>query len=143
MHSGYASPSNFAHNGLLELIDQGGKVLTLQTEDVKTLCFVRDFLPGDDPERLTRRVFAGRPRSPGLWIRLRFRDGDEMEGLANNDVSLLDPEGIQFTPPDLRSNTQRIFVPRAALTSLEVLAVIRPPSAPRRTAAQQEGLFAE
>jgi hypothetical protein len=143
VQSGYASPSNFARNGLLELIDQSGKVLTLQTGDVKMLCFVREFLQGDDPERLARRVFAGRPRSPGLWLRLRFRDGDEMEGLAGNDASLLDPEGIQFTPPDLRSNTQRIFVPRPALTSLEVLAVIRPPSATRKKAEQQEGLFSE
>lgn len=142
MQSGYASPSNFACNGLLELIDPSGKVLTLQTGDVKMLCFVREFLQGDDPERLARRVFAGRPRSPGLWLRLRFRDGDEMEGLASNDASLLDPEGIQFTPPDLRSNTRRIFVPRSALTTFEVLAVIRP-SAPRKKAEQQEGLFSE
>jgi hypothetical protein len=143
VHSGYATPSSFAHNGVLELIDQSGKVLTLEADTVKTFCFVREFLQGEDPERLARRVFAGRPRTPGLWVRLRFRDGDEMEGLVNNDLSLLDPEGIQFTPPDLRSNTQRVFVPRTALTALEILAVIRPPSAPRRKAAEQERLFAE
>jgi hypothetical protein len=34
------------------------------------------------------------------------------------------PEGFLVNPPDPRSNTQRIFVPRAAITELKVLAVI-------------------
>jgi hypothetical protein len=33
-------------------------------------------------------------------------------------------EGYLVNPPDQRSNTQRIFVPRTALESLTVLAVI-------------------
>ena len=35
-----------------------------------------------------------------------------------------DAEGFLINPPDLRTNTQRIFVPRTALDSLTVLAVI-------------------
>jgi hypothetical protein len=41
-----------------------------------------------------------------------------------NDLSLTTSEGFLVNPPDLRSNTQRIFVPRSALESLTVLAVI-------------------
>jgi hypothetical protein len=41
-----------------------------------------------------------------------------------NDLSLTMNEGFLVNPPDLRSNTQRIFVPRSALESLTVLAVI-------------------
>ena len=105
-----------------------GKVLAMTLRDVKMMCFVREFPSGDttDPERLARRNFTSRPRTPGLWIRLRMKDGDELEGLASNDLSLLEPEGIQFTPPDMRSNTQRIFVPRTALQSVEIVAVIHP-----------------
>jgi hypothetical protein len=33
-------------------------------------------------------------------------------------------EGFLINPPDLRSNTQRIFVPRTSVDSLTVLAVI-------------------
>jgi hypothetical protein len=140
--SGYADPLRFAAAGeRLELLDMSGKVMTLATEDVKMMCFVREFLPGEDPERLIRRRFTSRPRTPGLWLRLRLRDGDEMEGLASNDLSLADPIGLQFTPPDMRSNTQRIFVPRAALQSLEVVAVIHPGARRRTLLAEQEGLF--
>lgn len=143
-HSGYVDPQGFAHDGQLELLDMTGKVLVLTLRDVKMMCFVREFPTGDstDPERLTRRNFTSRPRTPGLWLRLRMKDGDELEGLASNDLSLLDPDGIQFTPPDLRSNTQRIFVPRTALQSVEVVAVIHPSTRRKLDLTEQEGLFA-
>jgi hypothetical protein len=41
-----------------------------------------------------------------------------------NDLSLTSAEGFLINPPDLRSNVQRLFVPRTALESLTVLAVI-------------------
>lgn len=142
--SGYVAAHGFARDGRLELLDLTGKVLVILLQEVKMMCFVREFLSGDasDPERLLRRTFSARPRTPGLWLRMRLRDGEEMEGLASNDVSFLEPDGIQFAPPDLRSNTQRIFVPRSALQSLEVVAVIHPSSRRKPGSSQQEGLFA-
>jgi hypothetical protein len=41
-----------------------------------------------------------------------------------NDLSLNTSDGFLINPPDLRSNVQRMFVPRTALESLTVLAVI-------------------
>ena len=86
-NSGYVDPQGFAHDGRLELLDSTGKVLAMTLQDVKMMCFVREFPGGDstDPERLVRRNFTSRPRTPGLWIRMRMRDGDELEGLASND----------------------------------------------------------
>jgi hypothetical protein len=46
------------------------------------------------------------------------------------DLMQTTAEGFLVNPPDQRSNTQRIFVPRTALESLTVLAVI---GATRRT----------
>ncbi len=142
--SGYVDPQGFAHHGKLELLDMTGKVLAMALEEVKMVCFVREFLTGDatDPERLLRRSFSSRPRTAGLWLRMRLRDGEELEGLASNDVSLLEPEGVQFAPPDMRSNTQRIFVPRTALQSLEIVAVIHPSTRRKLDTAEQERLFA-
>jgi hypothetical protein len=59
-----------------------------------------------------------------LWVRLRFKDNEVLEGMMPNDLSLDTAEGFLINPPDLRSNTQRLFVPRSALESLTVLAVI-------------------
>jgi hypothetical protein len=57
-------------------------------------------------------------------MRLTLQDGDELEGLAANDRSLVDGAGLLLTPPDTRSNTQRIYVPRQAVQTLEVLSLI-------------------
>lgn len=140
--SGYVDPVGFVREGSLELLDMNGKVLTINLSEIKIVCFVREFLTGDDPERLIRRTFTSRPRTPGLWLRMRLRDGDELEGLASNDVSLLEPEGIQFAPPDMRSNTQRIFAPRSALQSLEIVSVIHLGTRRKSEMDGQEGLFA-
>jgi hypothetical protein len=51
-------------------------------------------------------------------------DGEELEGLAANDRSLIEGAGLLLTPPDTRSNTQRIYVPRQAIVSLEVVSLI-------------------
>ncbi|PYV56190.1 MAG: hypothetical protein DMG91_10275 [Acidobacteria bacterium] len=55
---------------------------------------------------------------------LKFKDSEVLEGMMPNDLSLTTAEGFLVNPPDLRANVQRIFVPRAALESLTVLAVI-------------------
>ncbi|HEX4021075.1 MAG TPA: hypothetical protein VHX63_08025 [Acidobacteriaceae bacterium] len=142
--SGYVEPQDFVREGRLELLDLTGKVSGIALREIKMVCFVRDFLTTDpaNPERLVRRTFSARPRSAGIWIRLHFRDGDQLEGIASNDLTLLDPDGIQLTPPDTRSNTQRVFVPRTALEALQVVSVIGSGTRRKLDDAGQEHLFA-
>ena len=131
---GYLPHAAFVHNSSLDLLDLSGRIIPLPLNDIKTVSYVRDFNLSDtvNPERLTRRTFLARPRSEGLWLRLTFRSGDLLEGLAPTDRTLLDAliddAGLFLTPPDTRSNTQRLYVPRAALTELQLLAVITTPS---------------
>jgi hypothetical protein len=72
-----------------------------------------------------------------LWVRLRFKDSEVLEGLMPADLLQSTPEGYLVNPPDQRSNTQRIFVPRTALESLTVLAVIGTARRQRRAAEDQ------
>ena len=127
--AGYLPPSGFVQQDRIELLDLGGKVAILPLKEVKWLCYVRDFNSGevDNPESLLRKSYAGRPRSEGLWLRLRLTDGDSIEGIAANDLTLLDDSGIFLVPPDIRSNTQRMFIPRPAIAELAVVAVIAGP----------------
>ena len=73
---------------------------------------------------MVRKTFTTRPRTEGLWVRLKFKDNDVIEGILPNDLTQNPAEGFLINPPDLRSNTQRVFVPREALTSVMVLAVV-------------------
>lgn len=147
--AGYLPSSGIAGDGLLEMLDLAGKVTAIALVEIKWVCFVRDFNSGEasNPERLLRRNFAGRPRGEGLWLRLRLKDNDLIEGLGANDASLIADAGLFLAPPDARSNTQRIFVPRSSITEFEIVAVIasskRKAAAPIRDEqpALQEDLF--
>ncbi|KAA6456199.1 hypothetical protein DYQ86_25685 [Acidobacteria bacterium AB60] len=142
--AGYA-PSVFLSDAPeLEVLDTAGKVLRLAWNSIKWVCYVRDLAvsPADqgNPERLIHKRFTIRPRTAGLWLRMTLQDGEELEGLAANDRTLIDGAGLLLTPPDQRSNTQRIFVPRSAIQSLEVVSLIG--AARRRSAeAPQPELF--
>ncbi|HUD21681.1 MAG TPA: hypothetical protein VMQ60_02455 [Acidobacteriaceae bacterium] len=131
---GYLPQSAFVRHNSIDLLDLSGRLISLSLNDIKTISYVRDFNLSDpvNPERLTRRTFLARPRTEGLWLRLTFRSGDLLEGLAPTDRSLLDAladdDGLFLTPPDTRSNTQRLYVPRSALTEVQLLAVITTPS---------------
>ena len=111
---------------VLEILDPAGKVVSIAWDQVKWVCYVREFPSGDptNPERLLHKRFAIRPRVAGLWLRLILTDGEELEGLASNDKSLIEGVGILLTPPDTRSNTQKIFVPRQAIQTLQVMGLI-------------------
>jgi len=133
--AGYAALGFGRDAAELEMLDLNGKVLRMAWEQVKWVCYVRD-LPsssGDltNPERLLRKRFSIRPRTAGLWLRLKLADGDELEGLAANDLTLVEGPGLLLVPPDTRSNTQRIYVPRQAIQTLEVLSLIGTPGRKR------------
>jgi hypothetical protein len=119
--NGYVAPANFVHEGKLELLNTTGNVIAIDLREVKVVYFVREFGESDTP---SRKTFTTRPRTEGLWVRLRFKDGDILEGMMPNDLLQASADGYLVNPPDLRGNTQRIFVPRSALESLTVLAVI-------------------
>ena len=119
--SGYVAPANFVVDGKLELLNTTGNVVGIDLHDIKAVYFVREF---SDSEVLTRKTFTTRPRMEGLWVRLKFKDNEIIEGMMPNELNLNLPEGYLLNPPDLRLNTQRIFVPRTSLTSLNVIAVI-------------------
>src|SRR5713226_9633754 len=89
---GYLPLSAFVRSRGIELLDLTGRVIPLLLNDIKHICYVRDFNLHDtaNPERLTRRTFLARPRTEGLWLRLTFRTEDQLEGLAPIDITLLD-----------------------------------------------------
>ena len=106
---------------------------------MKSIYFVRDFTENFEPER---KAFLSRPKLDGLWVRLKFRDNDSIEGVVPNDLLSLLDRGVQITPPDLHGTTLRIFIPRTALSEITVLGVVgiarRKPAVP-----PQPSLFTE
>ncbi len=134
LQPGYLPLTGILADRQVELLDLQGRILPVPVDSIRWIAFVRDFNLADqtDPERLTRRVFLARPRSEGLWLRLTLHGGDLLEGLAPLDRALLDAlvddRGLFLVPPDIRSNTQRLYLPHTAIERLQLLAVITHPS---------------
>jgi len=118
---GFVAPANFVVAGKLELLNTTGNVVAIDLREIKAVYFVREF---SDSEVMSRKTFTTRPRTEGLWVRLKFKDSEVIEGMMPNDLSQNPEEGFLINPPDLRSNTQRVFVPRSSLSAVTVLAVI-------------------
>ena len=131
---GYLPQGGFVRNSTIDIMGVDGRITSFPINTIKRIAYVRDFNLDDtsDPERIGRMAFPARPRGDGVWLKLTFRDDEVLEGLATLDLgfadSLLDDQGLFLTPPDPRANTQRLFVPRPALKSLEVLGFVTAPS---------------
>ncbi len=146
---GYLPASGFVQSDHINYLNLQGRLASIPLLEVKSICYVRDFNLSDpvNPERLLRRSFLARPRGDGLWIRITFKDdADTLEGLADADTSLLDgltcDAGVYFSPPDTRTNTQRVYVPRSAIATFQILSVISSPSkrmipSPRRDESEE------
>jgi hypothetical protein len=141
---GYLNPSRLPHIENLDLLTPEGAHEEIPLSKVRAVYFVRDFEQDNEPER---KSFLSRPKLDGLWVKLRFRDGDALEGVIPNDLLTFLDNGLQVTPPDFNSNADRIFVPRSALTELTVLGVVgiarRKPAAAAAAALTQPRLFNE
>jgi hypothetical protein len=145
---GYLNASNLGRTEAIELLTPEGERRPIHLSDIKSIYFVRELAEPFAPQR---KAFLSRPKLDGLWVRLRFRDEDVMEGIVGNDLLDLLDAGVQITPPDLHGNTLRMFIPRPALLEMKVLGVVgvarRIPREPRDAAskvpAAQSKLFNE
>ena len=140
---GYVNQVSFLQPTGIEMLSAQGNIALVPYAEVKALIFVRDF----EPAGVTRRIFLTRPKMEGLWVRLRFRDDDVMEGVVPNNLLQIEHYGFTVIPPDSFGNHQRLFVPRTALRSVEVLGVVGSPLTRRKAKAapskEQIGLFEE
>jgi hypothetical protein len=118
---GYVNASTLSRAETVEVLTTGGECRSVSLLDIKSVYFVRDL---NEPFQLERRAFLSRPKIDGLWVRLRFRDEEVIEGIVGNDLLDLLDAGVQITPPDLHGNTMRMFLPRSALLEMKVLGVV-------------------
>lgn len=137
---GYLNPTRLPDDPL-DVLTTNGEHREVPLKEIRAVYFVRDFTDDYEPER---KAFFSRPKLDGLWVRLKFRDNETLEGVVSNDLLALLDSGIQITPPDLNGAAVRIFVPRSALSEVTVLGVVgvarRKPAA---AAPAQPKLFSE
>lgn len=139
--TGFVNPYSYLQANTVEVLRPDGTVVALPYGEVKSVSFVKDF----DGEPDSRRIFLARPKLAGLWVRMVFNDGEILDGVMANNLLGWDVAGFTVTPPEPDSNNQRVFVPRQALRTMQVLGVVGSPlrAKKKRAApvAEQPSLF--
>lgn len=118
---GYLNPAQLGQSESVDLLTTEGEHQQIALKEVKAIYFVREFTDNFEPER---KAFLNRPKLDGLWVRLKFRDNDTIEGIVANDLLELLDRGVQIISPDPRGESPRIFFPRTALAEMSVLGVV-------------------
>ena len=126
--TGFVNPFSYLQPHAVELLRQDGTLSLLSYREIRSVAFVKDF--DGDPE--PSRVFMNRPKLEGLWVRMVFLDGEVMDGILPNNLLSWEAAGITVTPPEPDSNNQKVFVPREALRSVQVLGVVGSPLRTKR-----------
>jgi hypothetical protein len=122
--SGFLDAATPIEGQVVSLLSPEGNLQVLPLETVKVIAFVRDW---PEPKPWLRPNYTVRPRQQGLWVRLRFRDGECVEATMQNNLAALDPAAIVVTPPESSPGLQKVMVPKSALEGFEVLGVIGSP----------------
>ncbi|MFB3903585.1 MAG: hypothetical protein ACE15E_09035 [Acidobacteriota bacterium] len=115
---GFAYQTDFAEE--IRIITREGKAQTVPLSRLKAVFFVRDFK--GDPEYQAVQFLNKAPASEKLWVRVRFEDGEVIEGRVNNGLDLLTRPGFYLWPSDSESNNVSIFIPKSAVVAFSILA---------------------
>lgn len=139
---GIVNPAAYLLADRLELITVNGTVHAVPYGEAKALCFVSEFASAD----LFRdhKFFERRPRTPGLWTRFTFLDGDQLDGILPHNLLEWPAQGYILVPPKPSASRQKVFVPRAALRKTELRGVVGAPATalkPAKPAGKQIELF--
>ena len=97
----------------------GERDIDLRT--AKAVFFVKSF--DGDKEKNPVRFYSNGPAVHGIWVEVRFHDGEVVEGVINNSLHHLIEDGFLMSPSDPDSNNEVIYVLKSSIQNYRVLGV--------------------
>lgn len=101
------------------LVDTTGNEKHFDLAILKAVFVVREF--GGNPEYKPVQWLARQTGSAAVWVRLKFQDGEVMEGRIQNNLALLQEAGFFLWPSDSESNNQCAYIVKSALQEFTIL----------------------
>jgi len=95
--------------------------VTISLQSLKALFFVKSFEGHVDYKET--RFFEGHPSIEGLWVRVKFHDGEIIEGVIRNSLRYVVDPGFLLKPADPQGNNQMVYVVKKSLQEFHVLGV--------------------
>jgi len=100
---------------------ESSETIKLGVESLKALFFVKSFEGSADYSEV--KFFQSNPAVDGLWVQIKFLDGEVTEGVLHNSVRYLLDAGFFLRPPDPLSNNRLVYVLKKSLAEFRVLGV--------------------
>jgi len=113
----------FAHqdriSNTLKIITQQGKEQKFSIDQLKAVFFVKDFQ--GNPEYDEIKFLNKQSVSSMVWVRVKFYDGEVLEGKIPNNMELICSPGFYLSPSDRDTNNKRVYVIKSSLKDFTFL----------------------
>ncbi len=93
----------------------------IDVSKAKAIFFVKSFR--GNKEKHPVRFYANGPAIHGIWVEIRFHDGEVVEGILHNSVHHLLEDGFLLSPSDPESNNEVVYVLKSSIQNYRVLGV--------------------
>lgn len=103
----------------LKLQLASGEERHVSVQDAKGIFFVKDF--DGKTHHSDIRFHDGAEPAEYLWVRVKFNDGEVLEGMIDNSCDYILGRGFWITPTDPTSNNWLIYVFKTHMSHFEVL----------------------
>jgi hypothetical protein len=100
--------------------DNQGAASLVQVSELKAIFFVKRHEGALDHDEVK---FFSDVAATDLWIRVRFADGEVLEGRTHNNSRLLFDAGIWLRPFDSTGNNVLVYVPKSSVVEFHVMGV--------------------
>ena len=100
---------------------EGGGAQDVHIGDAKAIFFVTTF--DGDMAHQALHFHQNAPILPGLWARVEFQDGEQIEGFISNSPDFVLREGFFMLPTDPDGNNRLIYVLKSQLRGFSVLGI--------------------
>ena len=117
--NGALAPESQGRNNIRLTRLDSGTTEDVGLDNVKAVFFVHDFAGA--VERRDLRFHDHLPATQCLWVRVRFDDGETIEGLINNSQEFVLGDGFLMAPTDTLGNNWLIYVVKSKVMGFEVL----------------------
>ena len=105
----------FPNKNVFHLIVTNGETLTVNTDQLKAIFFVKDFQGDKD----RKEIYADNIPGGGRKVQITFSDGETLTGFSQGYSP--DRPGFFVVPADTKNNNERIFVITSATKKVTFL----------------------
>jgi hypothetical protein len=114
------SPKPFPKSIALRAIGTNVR-LEVDISNAKAVFFVKTFEGRRDYNEV--KFFVNGPSIQGIWVQVRFKDNEYLEGVIHNSMHHLVDSGFFLKPPDPNSNNEMVYILKSSIVDYRVLGV--------------------